>query len=276
MMKPKGFSVSDLFAIKLYDNIESQVYGPPERWRASSLASCPRAQYFKRKGVEPLRKLTKARELRNQAGHYMEAAIRESLKRIYPNLVSNVRFKNEELNLGGELDNYDPDSKQLIEIKTIGVRAPRYRRVAEDRHHLKEDGPYLHHELQQHVYTKLMHHPETEVTKNEDGSYQLLVDWSAKIGGKFEVERISYVYITLEGLIITYTTEVKPEVVAMVDKRLSILNEAWDTQTPPVCLCHDLSHPLWPGQMRWCDYRKDTSKPVDDPHCCDLNLMKEK
>lgn len=215
---------------------------PYKHWHASSMSKCPREHYMLRMGVKPLETMSAARILRNQAGHFMEAAIREPLKEMYPNLISNKRYTNKILDLTGEIDNYDPDSQSLIEIKTVGVRAVRYKRVTEDKYNLKDDSPYLSHEYQQHTYVILM--------ANEN----------------LPVKNITYLYISLEGLLIPYTTEVNQSILANVGKRISILNEAWSKEEVPDCIC-DESHPLWGSMMKWCSYR------VKNGECCSLELL---
>ena len=235
-------------------------------WHGSSIASCPRAHYFKRLGVKPLQPATGAKILRWDTGHAYEAIIRPHLQKLYPKLVSNIRFFNKELDLTGELDNYDPESKTIIEIKTVHPNAVRYRKVAEDRNHLKDGQQYLHHEYQQHVYELLMRHPASEVKLGE--KYE-------KMTAPWPVEKIVYLYISLAGLLVPYETDVKPEITAAVNKRLALLNQAWQLKKPPPCLCHS-PHPLYAGTMQWCDYR--TIKPdkhIHDPNCCSLNLEKE-
>lgn len=255
-------------AIKLYQTISSdRKPRDMKAWHASQIAACPRAHYYARLGLEALQKPTGAKILRWDTGHAVEASIRPHLVKLYPNLVSNVRFFNKELDLTGELDNYDPDSKTIIEIKSVHPQAVRYRRVAEDRNHLKDDKQYLHHEYQQHAYELLMNNPTTEVKL--DGEYGVMKE-------PWKVEKIIYLYISLAGLLVPYETEVNPEITQAVTQRLKLLQEAWSNKTPPPCFC-GMSGKLYDGTMQYCDYRTiPPDKNVHDPNCCNLNLLKEK
>lgn len=270
--------------IDLYQAIaDAREDRPMYKWHASALAQCPRTQYFKRMGVKPLTRPTGAKVVRWDSGHAIEGTIRPYLKMLYPNLVSNVRFANKSLDLTGEADNYDPDSKTIIEIKSISGHALAYKGVNDDRHYLKQENlnfvpgsreapkwvkkldPYLHHEYQQHAYALLMQDPKTEVKwpkeKQEDEVYETL-------GKALPVEQIIYLYITLDGLMLSYETDVKPEITGAVKKRLDMLKTAWETKTPPPCFCLQENHPLYGNTMKWCEYRTDNG-------CCSLDLIKE-
>lgn len=227
--------------VNLYNSIrdadERRVY---TSWNASSISACPRAQYFSRLGVEPLQELTGAKIMRFKAGNILEDYIRPHLKLQFPKLKSNIRLTSETLDLTGEYDNYDPDSKSLIEIKSVHVFAPR---------HLEKEGQYYHHEYQQHAYKLLLEENEQEV------------------------QNIYYVYIALDGQILTFKTEPSQEIEDNVLKRLSLLNEAWEKKEPPMCLCHDDTHPLFKGVMRYCDYRSIDVSDKADANCCDIKLI---
>lgn len=173
----------------------------------------------------------------------IEAEIRPHLLALYPHLTSNQRLYSKQLDLTGEYDNYDPDSKRLIEVKSVGPRAVKYKRVGETRYHLRDEAPYLAHEWQQHSYVLLL---------NEIG---------------IEVESITYLYISLEGLLVPYTGKVKPDMLKAVTERLRALNVAWTTKTPPDCIC-DKEHEMWGSSLQFCDFRTKEN-------CCDLKLIEE-
>lgn len=215
-----------------------------ERWHASSIAQCPRAQFLQRKGVTQLSRPTGANILRWRAGHLIEESIRPELQKLYPNLISNVRYTSEKLDVTGEIDNYDPDSKTIIEIKSVGPRAVRNRRVAEDRHHLRDDRQYLHHEWQEHTYVPLM------------------------AESKLEVEQITYLYITLEGLLVPYLTDVNPDILNDVNNRIIKLNEYWAKNVLPPCYCSDSEHPFARSVMQYCPYKDEANG-----RCCDESLL---
>lgn len=240
--------MSDQLATRLYEEIaaanEPRAY---ENWHASSIAQCPRAQLFARLAVPPVNVPTAAKMLRWQAGHTFEATIRPYLEKLYPDLKSNVRLTSEKMDLTGEYDNYSEKEKLLIEVKTVGPRAPRYRKKEDTRFHLREDRPYLSHEYQNHGYVLLL---------REAG---------------LEVERITYVYITLEGLLITYETVVDESeggILAGVKNRLEVLQKAQGGNPHavlPECVCKP-DNPLWGSCLQFCDYKMDTG-------CCSVSLL---
>jgi len=233
---------SDKLAIALYQSIsDTHQDREYEHWHASSIAACPRAQHYQRLGIKPLILPTAAKMLRWDAGHQMEASIRPHLANVYPGLKSNVRLTSKKMDLTGEYDNYSEKDKLLIEVKTVGPRAPRYRRKDEERHHLRDDSPYLAHEYQNHAYVLLL---------REKG---------------LPIEAITYIYITLEGLIITYDTLVQENILHNVEKRLEVLKKAQEGALP-ACLCNP-DHPLWGSAMQFCDYRDD------DNECCSEDLL---
>lgn len=231
----------DDLASKLYtvirDNDEQRVF---EKWHASSIADCPRAHYLKRLGVERLTGAGAGKMLRWKAGHLMEEAIRPYLQSLYSDLESNIRMDSEVMDMTGEFDNYSETAKTIFEIKSVHDFAFAYKKVADKRFHLKGEKQYLNHELQNHCYVKLL---------REKGR---------------PVEKITYVYITLDGRIATYETDVNPYTLAEVDKRLDILNKAWATKTPPDCLCKDENHVLYKSTMQYCEYRNGDK-------CCEIN-----
>lgn len=229
----------DDLAIKLYTSIKkADEQREMEMWHASSLAQCSRAQYFKRKGVAPLNDVGAGKILRWKAGHLMEEAIRPFLQDSYPKLKSNERLENKELDLTGEYDNYDPVSKTIFEIKSVHQFAFLNKKKADERFHLRDQQPYLHHRVQNHSYVKLL----------DD-----------------EPEKITYVYITLDGRIATYSEDVNPQVMEVVDAKLAELNNAWQTQTPPACTCVE-GDMFYKGVNQYCDYKEDDT-------CCDLSLL---
>ncbi len=83
-----------------------------------------------------------------------------------------------------------------------------------------------------------------------------------------EVERIIYLYITLDGLLVPYSASVNEEILNNVQKRLDLLNKAWEAQEPPECLCLE-SHPLWKSVMQFCNYRNGPGP------CCDKGIWEK-
>lgn len=270
-------------ASKLYDSISaSDEPRVIESWHASSIAQCPKAQYMQRLGIGAYARPTGAKVLRWKAGHIIEQVIRPHLQGIYPLLISNIRVSNKKYDLTGEFDNYYPTSKSLIEIKSVGPRAVRYKRVGEDSYNLRDDKPYLGHELQQHVYELLMKTPGSIIEIQDADPYlegrdpseipwlkPVTASWALKNGvwratiiKPIEVESITYLYITLEGLLVPYMTPVKPELTREVLNRLDVLNTAWAAQTPPECVCVK-SHMLWGSVTQFCDYRSENG-------CCEM------
>lgn len=232
----------DELAGKIYQSIQNadeiRVF---DHWHASSIAECPRSHYFKRLAVPRQSYVGAGKMLRWKAGHLYEEALRPHLLEVFPDLVSNERVTSDTLDLTGEYDNYTEQHKMIIEDKTVHDFAMQYRKKGDQRFHLKDAQPYLNHELQNHCYVKLL---------QEQGK---------------EVQFITYVYMTLDGRIATYQTPVKPELIAEVERRLKVLNAAWETKTPPECICNE-EHPLWKSTMQYCDY-----KTGDE--CCSLKLL---
>lgn len=233
--------MKDTVAIELYQSIQdSNEPRVMEAWHASSLAQCPRAQYFARKGVLSLSKPGAGKILRWNAGHLLEASIRPHIEKVYPDSVANVRLENKKLDLTGEYDNYSKKEKRLIEIKSVHDYAFKYRKNADERDHLKDEKVYLHHEIQNHAYAVLLDK---------------------------EPEFIDYIYISLSGRLCTYQTKVQTKLLDWVENRLEKLNEAWKAQTPPDCQCRE-DNPLWGGVLQWCDYKTESG-------CCSLDLLKK-
>lgn len=248
-------------SVSLYKAIgDAEKQRPMEMWHSSSLGQCLKSQYLQRKGKERLSKPTGAKILRWQSGHKIEEAIRPHLQKLYPNLQSNIRLSSTAWDMTGEFDNLNPDTNRIIEIKSVhdmafiekgsetglkeqlGVWEEGTRWAGKAKWGLKQS-PYLHHEYQNHSYALLL---------GEKGT---------------KVEGIDYVYISLSGRLVTYATQLSPEVMSTVKSRLNILNEAWRTQTPPPCEClvfgqDNMNHPLWNSVLKYCDYR-------DGEKCCE-------
>lgn len=226
-----------------------------KHWHASSIAECPRAHYMKRLGIPRKQVPTGAKILRWQAGHNIEEAIRPYVEQVYGKTESNVRLTSIELDLTGEYDNLTIKDSRLIEIKSVHdlafVDKDGVTGLKEDTGEVGPRGgkqwrvkasPYLHHELQQHCYVLLLQEEGTEVTN------------------------IDYVYISLSGRVVVYSTKVQPELLEACQRRLKQLREAWETKTPPPCICKDYDNPLYDGVLKWCDYRDDTKGT-----CCELD-----
>jgi len=249
-------------SIKLYqaitDSNERRVF---EAWHASSIAECPRAQYFKRLGVEPLTSVTAAKVLRWKAGHLMEEAIRPIIAQVYGETSSNKRYISKKYDMTGEFDNLVLAGNRLVEIKTVhdmafiekdgqvGLKENMGKKTFSTGREVNTWGlketPYLNHEIQNHGYVILL---------GEEG---------------IKVEGIDYVYISLGGRIAVYTTKVQEELLQNVKNRLQVLNEAWKTQTPPPCICLDKTHPLYENTMKWCEYLDEANNI-----CCSESLIK--
>lgn len=267
---------TDLTA-KLYDIIDKRD-GEREilNWHASSIAKCPRALYYERKKIKglPLNKIKPGKKLRFRGGHSIEATIREDLEVLYPNLLSNVRFTNQELDLTGEFDAYDPDSKTLISVKSvhdfafisiegkmvlkhkIGTKINRAGREVNDYGQKKD--PYIHHEWQEHSY-KLLFSSDKTLQTIEDGVAVEIdpADW--------QVENIDYIYITLGGLMDTFRTSVQPAITKRVQDKLKYLNECYKSSTLPVCLCQP-GQEMYDVTDQYCPYKTETG-------CCSPSLM---
>jgi CRISPR/Cas system-associated exonuclease Cas4 (RecB family) len=251
-------------AIEMYEAIrDSNQKRVFEHWHASSIAECPRTQYFKRLGVPSLREVSGAKVIRWQAGHHLETAIRPIIEAVYGATGSNERMTSEGLDLTGEFDNIVLKDNRLVEIKSVHdfafierdgvlslkeqVGTRKTRTGKEFKVYEPKNSPYLNHELQNHAYVLLLRELGKEVT------------------------HIDYVYISLSGRLVVYTTEVDERKLKNVKTRLEVLNNAWKTQTPPECICTP-EHPLWDSTMQWCDYqeRDDNGNVVS---CCNLNLL---
>lgn len=249
-------------AIALYKDIsESEVIRPHELWHASSISQCPRAHYFKRLGIKrlPVNNPSAARLLRWGAGHHLETSIRPHIAKIYGEVQTNKRYTSEKLQLTGEFDNLVLSNSKLVEIKSVSdfafIQRDNQVTLKEATGNLNKWGkpeyrpketPYLGHELQNHAYVLLL---------KEAG---------------IEVKEIDYVYISLNGRIVVYNTQVQQKLIDNVNARLAALQTAWDTQTPPPCICKP-AHPLYDSVMQWCDWRDDENK-----RCCYEGLITTK
>jgi hypothetical protein len=237
---------------KLYESIElgnkEHTY---ENWHVSALASCPRSHYFKRLQIPPINKPGAGKILRWSAGHNMEEAIREHVENVFPDVKSNVRLLDTKNDLTGEYDNLS--GQTLIEIKTVHDYA--FKESKDGLVGLKEQvgvhpngnkkwdmkqHAYLHHVMQNHGYAMMLR-DEVEVTE------------------------IIFIYISLSGRMCIYREPIEQVHFDEINRRLDILNKAWESKTPPDCMCQEKNNPLWATTMQWCDYRNG-----DD--CCNLNL----
>lgn len=231
-------------------------------WHASSIAQCPRAQFYARTGIAPLTTPTGAKLLRWRAGHLIEEVIRPHLKKLYPDLLSNVRMTNHALDLTGEFDNYSPSARTIFEIKSVSSHAVKYQRVLDTRKHLKDSQQYLHHEFQQAAYVALMRHEDTKANYQEQVTAESTRrQWGESVGMgpiaqlSWQVEHIVYLYITLDGLLVPYATPVNDTLVSKVERRLELLRKNWTNQTLPECVCAEEDHPLYKGVLQYCDYK---------------------
>lgn len=233
-------------SIELYqaiaDGNEQRTY---DMWHASSIAMCPRAQYLKRLGIpEVAPKPSGALVIRWQAGHNLEAAIQPYIGKVYGGIVSNERITSTEMQLTGEFDNLVLTDNRLVEIKSVHDYAFFDRDGVVS---LKEnigtwpngknkwgskDTPYLGHELQNHGYVLLL------------------------AGENKSVTDIDYVYISLSGRLVVYSTKVQDKLLFNVTARLKALNEAWEAQEAPVCICVP-EHELYDSVMKFCPYKTE-------------------
>lgn len=217
-------------------------------WHASSIYMCPKAHYLKRRGQKRLTEPSAAKVLRWQAGHHIETSLRDAIKAVYGELTSNERMTSEKLQLTGEFDNLTYRGDTLIEVKSVhdyafierngqlslkhdtGKIGPRGGR----QYDIKQT-PYLHHEWQNHAYVLLL---------EEKG---------------VNVKNIDYVYSSLSGRLVVYSTKVQPEILEALRERLTLLNEAWKAQKAPECICTDTTSPFYDLSYKWCDFRRNTT-----------------
>lgn len=207
-----------------------------KNWHCSSIAECPRSHYYKRMKVPALRTAGAGKMLRWEAGHIIEEVIRPHLLKLYPDLTSNVRMTSKKLDLTGEYDNYSPKEKTIFEIKSVHVFA-----ISKIE---KSMEPYLNHEYQNHGYKLLM---------EEEG---------------LEVDKVTYIYIALDGRMVAVSRPIQPKILDGVKKRLEVLRKGLDGQLPP-CFCKE-DHPLWKSTMQYCDYKNEATG-----ECCSPELEKK-
>ncbi len=250
-------SLSKSLSVALYKSIseanEDRVF---ELWHASSIAMCPKAHYLKRLAVPELSKPTGAKIIRWSAGHHLETAIRDHIVKVYGATDSNQRLTSKTMSLTGEFDNLVVADHKLVEIKSVsdyafyerngdtGLKKQNGTWANGNKRWEISDDPYLAHELQNHAYVLLL----------------------AEAGK--DVKEIDYVYISLSGRIVAYTTQVNEKYLDNVRARLKLLNEAWEAKQPPPCICKP-EHPLWDSVMQWCPYQQH------DKSCCSSSLIKE-
>ncbi len=222
-------------SVALYKKIE-EMDEPREylRWHCSSIYKCPLEQWLLRKGQPITNKPTSALRLRWQVGHKMEEAIRPYLEALYPDIKSNLRLTSEKLDMTGEYDNLV--GTELYEVKSVHPFA--------FKHLEKERKPHLHYELQQHAYVLLLAEQGIEVTK------------------------INYIYLSLDGRVMCFTTDVQDELLDNVKARLRALNDAWKSQKPPECICKVKGHALEKAAHQYCNYK-------DAYECCKIKSKKE-
>jgi len=245
-------------SIKLYqaiaDSNEERVF---HAWHASSMSMCPRAHYFKRMAVPELSKPTGAKVIRWGAGHHLETAIRPHIEAVYGKTASNDRMTSEKLSLTGEFDNLVVHNNKLVEIKSVSdfafIQRDGITSLKEATGGLNKWGkaeyrqkntPYLGHEIQNHAYVLLLEEKD------------------------IKVKEIDYVYISLSGRLVVYSTRVQQDLLNNVNARLEALNKAWETKTPPPCICTP-EHPLYDSVMRWCPYQ-------EEGRCCSETLLNKK
>jgi hypothetical protein len=253
-----------------------------KHWHCSSIAKCPRALYFERLKVPELveNQPGAGKKLRWRAGHAIEATIRPELEKVFPKMLSNIRFTNDELDLTGEFDGYDLKSKSLISVKSthdfamitlngktglkdkIGMKISTRSGKPVIDWGLKTE-PYIHHQWQEHAYVALFEDRHTNVDELGDfldgGGVKEFVQ---KLSG---VENIIYVYITLGGLIDTYQTAVNPEILARVKAKVAYLNKCWAEKTLPICTCRE-GQEMFNETNQYCGYKTKTG-------CCSAELL---
>jgi hypothetical protein len=266
------FRMNKDLTIALYKAInEADAPREIKHWHSSSIAKCPRALYFERKKIAgiPDNEPGGGKKLRWRSGHAIEATIRPELEKIYPKLITNVRLTNATLDLTGEFDCYDPESRTLISVKSVhdfafitvngvnglkdkvGVKISQKTGKEIGDYGLKTE-PYIHHQWQEHSYVQLMSHKHTVLSR---------------LGELPVPEHIIYVYITLGGLIACYETDVKPELLSLVERKTQYLKDCWENNIVPACLCQE-GREMYLVSDQYCPYKTATG-------CCDEALNKE-
>lgn len=256
-------SVSNDLGIQLYQSIaeenDERVF---EHWHASSISECPRAHYYMRLGIPGLTKPSGAKVIRWGAGHKLEEELRKHIDKVWGGTTSNVRLTSTAFDVTGEYDNLTKDGSTLIEVKSVSDWAF----YTKDGHKCLKEAtgektargyavygpkpePYLHHQLQNHVYALLLGEQ------------------------KVKVKEIHYVYASLSGLLCVYKTKVNPKYLEWIKARIALLNGAWERQEPPECKCGEKSE-LYGTTYQWCNYRT-TPAPSDipDEDCCSVRLL---
>lgn len=234
--------------VALYQSIaksnKPRVY---EHWHASSTYECPRAQYLKRKGLEGAEKPSGAKIIRWGAGHKLEEELRQHVDSVWGGTTSNERLTSDKLDLTGEYDNLTKSPPfTLIEVKSVSDWA--FHNKSEPKRLKQSTGvknkwgrdefeprntPYLHHEYQNHAYALLLAEAHIDVTG------------------------IDYLYSSLSGLMCVYHTEVDPEKLDWVKRRVAGLNKYWQSQELPPCYCLRTDDPLYDLSYRWCEFKTE-------------------
>lgn len=234
--------------IALYQAVnDNDQQRPIDHWHCSSIAKCPRSLFYERKGITPTAEEPGAgKKLRWRAGHAIETAIRPELQKLFPKLETNIRFTNEDLDLSGEFDAYDPETKTLISVKSVhdyamvtkdgvvGLKEEIGKEISSRtgkeiiKWGLKAE-PYIHHQWQEHAYVLM---------------------------GEWQVEYISYVYITLSGLMACYTMPVNMHILQRVGDKVTYLNTYWEQNKLPVCLCQP-DQEMYAVTDQYCNYKTD-------------------
>lgn len=219
----------------LYDKIK-ELDEPRENTlpSGSMIAKCPREQYFTLTGKEPINKLTAAKLLRFKVGHGIEDEVRPYLKELYSNMKFNERLMSEDMNFTGEYDCYDPDSKLLLDVKSVHPFAFKYLE--------KDPKIHLHYQYQLHAYRLLL---------EEHGN---------------EVDKLGVLYVSLDGRLMYLEQEPDEAITKNVKKRIQLITEALEKDEPPECICLNKDHPLYKGQMRFCVFYNSQDKV-----CCEVN-----
>ena len=247
--------INKLRSSAIYDSV---VQANDERvfhnWHVSSLAMCPKAHYMKRLGVKTYNQPTGAKILRWGAGHCIEDVIREHISKVYGETESNIRITSDKYDLTGEYDNLTIKDHRLVEVKSVhdlafiekdgmtglkydtGGKGPRGGVVWAIR-----DEPHLHYALQQHGYVLLL--KERGIT----------------------VANIDYIFISLSGRVVAYSTKVDAEKIKWLEDRIELLNKAWKTKTPPPCTCKEFDSELYKSVYQYCDYKDETNAT-----CCEI------
>lgn len=221
----------------------------------SSLGGCPRAHYFKLKGVQSSTPPSPAALLNFQVGFLWEEIWEKALAWKGVEYKSQVAFVNESLNLGGTCDflvKPDPekDEWEIWDSKTQGskwfwyVQSQIKRGTYNER---KEEYGYI---LQQACYIMLAREAGYNVTK-------------AKLA-----------YVSKDDGFVGKITEIKldDELLQEVVSRASYLNKCLSTNTLPACECEG-----W--KVGYCNFGDpktqvpNRTKKMVNSTCCDPKLL---